>query len=64
MAPLVSARDLEHVPAAPTGAGATRPLRRTSVVMMGDIGEEITEVELEPLPDEVPAEPVAEPVPA
>jgi hypothetical protein len=38
--------------------------------MMGDIGEEITEIELEPLPDEgpeapveVPAEPGTEPVP-
>jgi hypothetical protein len=31
--------------------------------MMGDIGEEITEIELEPLPDEPPAEaPVAAPV--
>jgi hypothetical protein len=39
--------------------------------MMGDIGEEITEIELEPLPGETPAEapaaapeePAAEPVP-
>jgi hypothetical protein len=39
--------------------------------MMGDIGEEITEIELEPLPPEEPAEvptappvePAAEPVP-
>ena len=36
--------------------------------MMGDIGEEIIEIELEPLPEdpppaEVPAEPTAEPVP-
>jgi hypothetical protein len=35
---------------------------------MGDIGEEITEIELEPLPEEVPAEepaePAAEPGPA
>jgi hypothetical protein len=30
-------------------------------VMMGDIGEEITEVELEPLPAEMPAEPPVEP---
>jgi hypothetical protein len=34
---------------------------------MGDIGEEITEIELEPLPEEPPAEapakPVTEPVP-
>jgi hypothetical protein len=33
--------------------------------MMGDIGEEITEIELEPLPDDMPAaapaEPAAEP---
>ena len=33
--------------------------------MMGDIGEEITEIELEPLPEdqptEAPAEPAAEP---
>ena len=42
-----------------------------ATVMMGDIGEEITEIELEPLPEElpteapaaVPAEPAAEPVP-
>lgn len=35
--------------------------------MMGDIGEEITEIELEPLPAEMPAEepvqPAMEPVP-
>lgn len=35
--------------------------------MMGDIGEEITEIELEPLPAEMPAEepvqPAVEPVP-
>jgi hypothetical protein len=35
--------------------------------MMGDIGEEITEIELEPLPGEMPAEapvePATEPVP-
>jgi hypothetical protein len=34
---------------------------------MGDIGEEIIEIELEPLPEEMPAqqpvEPVTEPVP-
>jgi hypothetical protein len=29
--------------------------------MMGDIGEEITEIELEPLPQEPPAEAPAEP---
>lgn len=44
-----------------------RRLQRTPVTM-GDIGEEITEIELEPLPEEVPAEapaePVAEPAPA
>jgi hypothetical protein len=39
-----------------------------ATVMMGDIGEEITEIELEPLPDvpppmEAPVEPAAEPVP-
>ena len=46
-----------------------------ATVMMGDIGEEITEIELEPFPqepgeevprepgEEVPAEPAAEPVP-
>ena len=28
----------------------------TATVRMGDIGEEITEVELEPLPEEMPAE--------
>jgi hypothetical protein len=27
--------------------------------VMGDIGEEITEIELEPLPEEMPAEPPA-----
>jgi hypothetical protein len=32
--------------------------------MMGDIGEEITEIELEPLPPEVPAEPPVETPPA
>lgn len=31
-------------------------------VMMGDLGEEITEIEFEPLPEETPAEPPAEPV--
>ena len=35
--------------------------RRTAAVMMGDIGEEITEIELEPPPEETPAEPPAEP---
>jgi hypothetical protein len=45
--------------------------RRVAMVMMGDIGEEITEIELEPLPGETPAEapedapvePATEPVP-
>lgn len=31
--------------------------------MMGDIGEEITEIELEPLPEEIPAEEPVEPMP-
>jgi hypothetical protein len=31
--------------------------------MMGDIGEEITEIELEPLPEEIPTEEPVEPVP-
>jgi hypothetical protein len=40
---------------------------QVATVMMGDIGEEITEIELEPLPDalppaEAPVEPAAEPV--
>jgi hypothetical protein len=44
-------------------AGADRPLlvRRMATVTMGDIGEEITEIELEPLPEEMPAEPVTQP---
>jgi hypothetical protein len=32
-----------------------------ATVMMGDIGEEITEIELEPPPEEMPAEPPVEP---
>jgi hypothetical protein len=41
---------------------------QVATVMMGDIGEEITEIELEPLPpaeapEEPPVEPAAEPVP-
>jgi len=49
-------------------AGADRRLlaRRAPTVVMGDIGEEIIEIELEPLPDppaDVPAEPAPEPVP-
>jgi hypothetical protein len=46
-------------PAAPASIMPTR---------LGDIGEEITEIELEPLPEEVPAEvpaaPATEPTPA
>ncbi len=42
--------------------------KRVPAVVMGDIGEEITEIELEPLPEEVPAvapaEPAVDPVPA
>jgi len=50
-------------------AGADRllPVWPAATVMMGDIGEEITEIELEPLPEEMPeeapAEPATEPVP-
>ena len=41
------------------GKGAAR---RVAAVMMGDIGEEITEIELEPWPGESPGEvPVAAP---
>ena len=40
---------------------------RQVATVMGDIGEEIIEIELEPLPEEppqvVPAEPAAEPAP-
>ena len=50
-------------------AWVTEEVRRVATVL-GDIGEEITEIELEPLPDETPAEapaapaePVPEPVP-
>jgi len=32
-----------------------------ATVMMGDIGEEITEIELEPLPEEPAAEPPVQP---
>jgi hypothetical protein len=35
------------------GKGAAR---RVAAMMMGDIGEEITEIELEPWPGEAPAE--------
>ena len=42
-------------------------MRQVATVMMGDIGEEIIEIELEPLPEEppqaAPAEPAAEPAP-
>jgi len=42
-------------------------MRQVATVMMGDIGEEIIEIELEPLPEEPPAEepvePAREPVP-
>ena len=41
---------------------AALPVSWMATVMMGDIGEEITEIELEPPPEEVPAEPPAEPV--
>ena len=48
-------------------AWVSRAARQAAAVMMGDIGEEITEIELEPLPEdqpaEVPVEPAAEPVP-
>lgn len=37
------------------------PPSRWAEVVMGDIGEEITEIELEPLPEEVPAGTPAEP---
>ena len=44
-----------------------RAARWTATVVMGDIGKEITEIELEPLPDDPPAEepvePTTEPVP-
>ena len=36
-------------------------MRWAAAVMMGDIGEEITEIELEPLPEEPPAEEPVEP---
>jgi hypothetical protein len=41
---------------------------RVATVMMGDIGKEITEIELEPLPEEpppaeAPVEPATEPTP-
>jgi hypothetical protein len=44
-----------------TGADRPRLVWRLATVMMGDIGEEITEIELEPLPEEMPAEAPAEP---
>jgi hypothetical protein len=52
------------------GSGPAGPLLvwQVATVMMGDIGEEITEIELEPLPEapppaEAPVEPTAEPAP-
>jgi hypothetical protein len=49
------------VPPVATGADRPRLVWRLATVMMGDIGEEITEIELEPLPEEMPAEAPAEP---
>ncbi len=53
--------------AAKTRRCAERKVPMWRVAMMGDIGEEITEIELEPLPEEMPAEapeePATEPVP-
>ena len=40
---------------------AALPVWWAATVMMGDIGEEITEIELEPPPEEMPAEPPVEP---
>jgi hypothetical protein len=74
----IRVRPLAHAWATPGGilrvlrravADAERPLLmwRGRTVRMGDIGKEIIEIELEPLPDdppaEVPVEPVTEPVP-
>jgi hypothetical protein len=66
-------RRAERKAVPPVAADADRPLLvwRLATVMMGDLGEEITEIELEPLPAEMPAEmpaegpaePAAEPVP-
>ena len=57
----------ENVRGAITGADRPLLVWRVATVMMGDIGEEITEIELEPLPEEMPAEepvePTTEPVP-
>ncbi len=57
----------ESVRWAVVGADRRPLVPRVATVTMGDIGEEITEIELEPLPDEMPAEapvePAAEPVP-
>jgi hypothetical protein len=60
----------DNVRRAVAGADRLLPVWRAAV-MMGDIGEEITEIELEPLspempaetPVEAPVEPAAEPVP-
>ena len=58
-----------------SGGGSVALVRvawRMATVMMGDIGEEITEIELEPMPPAeapeepptvTPVEPAAEPVP-
>ncbi len=58
----------ENVRWAVVGADRRLPVPRVATVTMGDIGEEITEIELEPLPEEppveAPVEPAAEPVPA
>ena len=52
-----------RAPSPADGAVRARP-----AVLMGDIGEEITEIELEPLPEEpppaeAPVEPTTEPAP-
>ena len=57
----------ESVRWAVVGADRRPLVPRVATVTMGDIGEEITEIELEPLPEDPPAEapfePAAEPVP-
>jgi hypothetical protein len=57
----------ESVRRAVAGADHRLLVRPVATVMMGDIGEEIIEIELEPLPQETPAEepvePATEPVP-
>jgi hypothetical protein len=52
----------ESVRWAVAGAAGHLLVWPVATVMMGDIGEEITEIELEPLPEEMPAEAPAEPV--